>query len=230
MGTNYLIKIFIKEGKEGKPVLILTIGNRLDGYYSGAGVQVAHFLKKAKIQTSFSAGEFCNMDDLYTAPRYETLAFKFIGYLSQNSGLGIVVLPGSEEDNEEDYDYVYKVYFGGDEEEKKPEPKKKKKGGKNKKSQANKKEEEEKKQEKSEDDDEISYEDSTKLNDKKMTENIILKTSTPSEGDDKPFTGTGKEFLELYGKDYDHERTLEQKRRIMSLFRSDPYSIMMGLR
>ena len=164
---------------------------------------MAYFLKRARIQTIFNG---LPIEDFYHANCYEALAYKFIGYLAQNMSFACVCLP----DGENFYEYVYEVYFGGDEEEKKPEPEKKKKGGRKKKSQEKK--EEEKKQEKKEE--EIPWDEQIKLKDQKMTENIILK----AEGGDKDFKGSGQEFLDLYEKDYDHEKFLVQQKRFKTDF------------
>lgn len=209
MGTNHLIKIYIKH--EGKPQLILTIYRQYDGYYSGAGVEVAYFLKRATIK-SFNNTP---IEDIYHANCYEALAYKFIGYLSQNTSFACVCLPNVESY----YDYAYEVYFGGDEEdEKKLEPEKKKEADE--KEESTEKKEEEKKQE-NQKEPKIPWDEKMKLKDKKMTENIIMKASPVSEeGDDKGFRGKGQEFLELYGKNYDHDKFLEQQKKYRDYFGS----------
>ena len=55
--------------------------------------------------------------------------------------------------------------------------------------------------------------------DKKMTENIILK----AEGDDddeKPFEGKGKDFFDLYGKEFDHNKLMQGQRKTYDFLRN----------
>jgi len=50
--------------------------------------------------------------------------------------------------------------------------------------------------------------------DKKMTENIILK----AEGGEEPFEGKGKDFFDLYGKTFDHDKLQQGQRNLFDMF------------